>query len=215
MELDMTCNVFPKGVDATATSASGVTIRDLPVQKGYWRAGLYSKDLLQCPAPDACKGSRSSAGKVSVDDVYCEVGNMGTLCAICAEGFKRLSQSKLCTECGAAGLAILYAILAMFGFLLGVGVAVLINRKAPSGMVRPFINLVQQMTVMLMFRSDWPSGLVQAMLLLQGLNLGLEVVLPQCTGLGNSYYGRFFVRVCVHMSVCVCAYMCVCVCVCE
>ena len=63
--------------------------------------------------------------------------------------------------------------------------AILANRRAPNGMIRPFINLVQTLTVMLMFRADYPPALMELFAVLKGMSLGVEVASPQCAGLGS------------------------------
>ena len=64
-------------------------------------------NLLSCPLAEACEGGRgivSSSNAVSIatyreGDRYCKTGYVGPYCAVCAEGFRRLSGYK-CLECG-------------------------------------------------------------------------------------------------------------------
>ena len=64
----------------------------------------------------------------------------------------------------------------------------MINRKAPNGMLRPLINLVQQLTVMLAFNAPFPKALTDLYKVLAGLSVGVEVVSPQCAGVGSTCY---------------------------
>jgi hypothetical protein len=89
----------------------------------------------------------------------------------------------------------------LLAMALGLVLFVFVNRRAPSGMLRPFINLVQTLTVMLMFDAPFPEDLVKAGRVLAGLSLGLEVASPQCAGLGSGYYSLFSMTVVVLVAV--------------
>ena len=79
----------------------------------------------------------------------CVEGNEGVLCAVCAEGFYRPSSFAVCEPCGDETWAILSAAGIVFLMVLALAIFIQINRRTPSGLLRPFINLVQQLTVML------------------------------------------------------------------
>merc|ERR1712034_98165 len=75
--------------------------------------------------------------------------------------------------------------------VVGLVLFVAVNRRAPSGLLRPFINLVQTLTVMLMFDAPFPESLLKVGRALSGLSLGVEVASPQCAGLPSGYYANF------------------------
>ena len=66
-------------------------------------------NVLSCPLAEACEGGRGivsfsnavSIATYSEDDRYCKTGYVGPYCAVCAEGFRRLSGYE-CLECGSA-----------------------------------------------------------------------------------------------------------------
>ena len=70
-------------------------------------------------------------------------------CCAGSSGYYRQGSRDPCEECGDASLALLSAFVALAGMILALVVFIMINRRAPSGLLRPFINLVQQLTVML------------------------------------------------------------------
>ena len=82
---------------------------------------------------------------------------------------------------------------------IGVGLAMVLalvafvamNRRAPNGMLRPFVNLVQYLTIMLMFDADFGEALRGLSKVLAGMSLGIDVVSPRCAGLGTTFFGRF------------------------
>ena len=66
-----------------------------------------------------------------------------------SSGYYRPGSFDACKRCGNESLALLSAFAALVGMVIALGVFIMINRRAPSGLLRPFINLVQQLTVML------------------------------------------------------------------
>ena len=87
----------------------------------------------------------------------CVEGNEGVLCAVCAEGFFRPSSFAVCKPCGNETWALLSAAGMVFLMILALAIFIQINRRTPSGLLRPFINLVQQLTVMLVRASRCSS----------------------------------------------------------
>ena len=79
----------------------------------------------------------------------CLEGNEGTLCAVCAADYYRPSAFLPCKPCGNEALSMLSAAGALVAMVVLLIVFIHVNRRAPSGLIRPFINLVQQLTVML------------------------------------------------------------------
>ena len=57
--LTATCELCPIGVDCSMRE--GITLDDLPVQRGYWRPSAGSKDVRRCPdAGSGCQGARNT-----------------------------------------------------------------------------------------------------------------------------------------------------------
>jgi hypothetical protein len=66
------------------TSVEGIIL-----DKGYWRTGSSSEQIIPCPRDGVCTGGVDSK---------CAKGNMGPLCMVCAHNYS-LSSSSVCTEC--------------------------------------------------------------------------------------------------------------------
>ena len=79
----------------------------------------------------------------------------------------------------------------LLAMALALGLFIVVNRKAPNGLLRPFIDLVQKVTVMLMFDAPFPKALTDLYRVLAGMSLGIEVASPQCAGVGSNYYATF------------------------
>ena len=92
------CELCPDSVSCGVHS----TIADWVLKEGYWRAGAYSKDVMQCRFREiSCPGSSIVPGKSRVLEVppsgcedddnddtnYCACGFIGPLCSQCADGF--------------------------------------------------------------------------------------------------------------------------------
>jgi hypothetical protein len=65
-----------------------------------------------------------------------------------------------------------------------------INRKYPSGSLRPLLNAWQQLSVILQFDSDWPDALKFLGAALQSLNLDVPLAGPVCLGMPFNFYYR-------------------------
>ena len=112
-----------------------------------------SSEVLPCPVKDACLPTTGNATNAS----SCIEGNEGPLCAVCAARSYRPSAFSPCEACGDEALAVLSALGGLVAMVACLVVFVLVNRRAPSGLLRPFINLVQQLTVMLVSELLPPS----------------------------------------------------------
>ena len=115
------------------------------------------------------RGTYSTTNTTNVDELGCVEGNEGPLCAVCTEGYYRPSTYSLCEPCGSKAAAVMSMIGILIGMTLALAVFVFINRRAPSGLLRPFINLVQTLTVMLLFDAPFPQLL---------LDIGVVFALP-------------------------------------
>ncbi|CAM9794426.1 unnamed protein product [Chrysoparadoxa australica] len=75
----------------------GVSIRSLPVKKGYWRANLANSKTRRCLYSEACKGFDAKvflAGAAkdhlpNVTELYCEDGYEGPYCSVCSLNYTR------------------------------------------------------------------------------------------------------------------------------
>ena len=167
----------------------GNDLSSLTLEKGYWRpCSLSTAEVLDCPITEACVADPTSD---NVSACGCLDGNEGILCAVCSEGYYRASKYKVCEECGSRGEAILSAFGVSVAMVLALVIFVVINRKAPNGLLRPFIDLVQKVTVMLLFDAPFPAALVAMGRILDGLSFGIEVVSPQCAGLDSDFYTMY------------------------
>ncbi|CAM9191106.1 unnamed protein product [Ectocarpus sp. 13 AM-2016] len=108
------------------TSAGGtVTLEDLPVERGYWRASPSSEEVFACYNADACLGGVT--GRAG----YCLDGYEGPYCAVCSDGYTT-ELAFTCTRCsGGAGRIALAAVLAVVALC----VAIAVGSYAMSGKV--------------------------------------------------------------------------------
>ena len=145
-------------------------------------------------------GSGSSAGiapsfrNASALDYLCEPGNTGPLCMVCSKGYFRSGRGKPCdTLCSADPTGAVFwvigggfLIVAMFVIFL------LVNRRASSGLLRPVINFVQYMSIMLLFDIPFPALLKKLSRVLAALNFEVfETVSVQCIDVNTNYYSQF------------------------
>ena len=66
-----------------------------------------------------------------------------------------------------------------------------VNRTAPSGVIKPFINGTQMIQVLLMFDVEWPKSFSQIAAVVGGLNLdAVSITSPSCMGIPFNYYAR-------------------------
>ena len=72
------CAQCPQGTNCTG----GATIDELPMVPGWWRTVSESVVPERCSYEPNCNGGTNMS-------TYCPVGNMGPLCAVCADGFRR------------------------------------------------------------------------------------------------------------------------------
>ena len=187
------CLPCSEGMDCVA---AGSDVSALQLKRGHWRPSDASDEVLPCPIPAACAPGNAT------DERGCVPGNEGVMCALCSKDFYRPSPFVPCEACGGRGASIASALAILLVMLVGLGLFVYVNRKAPSGLLRPFINLVQTLTVMLMFDAPFPEALVKMGKALSGLSLGVEVASPQCAGLPSGYYANFTSTVLTLLLVC-------------
>ena len=114
------------------------------------------------------------------------------MCTLCSPRYQRINMAQPCKACGTPGEAIAWAIGGAFISVAGLVVLLYLNRKAPNGALRPFINFVQYISVMLMYNAPWPALLIQLFKVLQSLNMDvISFVSPSCAGATVNYYTKF------------------------
>ncbi|KAG5177756.1 hypothetical protein JKP88DRAFT_264944 [Tribonema minus] len=91
----------------------GVTIKTLPLRKGWWRGNLTlaQADILPCWNADACIG-----GAPSDSNGYCADGHEGPYCAVCKKGYTSFI-GRQCYPCTSAR-PVAYSILAVLVLVL-------------------------------------------------------------------------------------------------
>ena len=172
-EVDGRCAICTAGMDC---SQAGNTIENLKLVSGYWRITNLSSEVYRCNIPEACSNASSA----------CAIGNEGILCGTCSPDYYRPGSSKPCARCdksrGAAiGTALLYLALMLAGFF----VLLIVNRKAPNGLIRPFVHGMQSLTVILLFGAPLPELMLKLQRFLSGLSLGMGLISPQCANIGR------------------------------
>ena len=136
-------------------SEAGNTIEELKVIKGYWRPSKDSVDVIKCVSPTCQGGSNAST------EAACKEGNEGVMCAVCSEGWVRHGQANSCFKCVGEVSVWLLAILGMLGVAFFLTVVLMMNRRVPSALMRPMINLVQTLSVMLLFDAPFPAAFIE------------------------------------------------------
>ena len=120
----ISCTVFDSDILLEAgCDRDGITVEDIPMRPGTWRASLESLNVVTCPEEQFCQ---HSAVTTEVDaDVYCTQNHLGILCFECVEGFALATNG--CVPCDsdssqqggvAMGLAIAMFIIFLFLMLL-------------------------------------------------------------------------------------------------
>ena len=100
-------------------------------------------------------------------------------------------------------VAWVWAIVAAILIAVVLALVMVVNRKAPGGLLRPIIDLVHRMTAMLMFTAEWPSSLRDAGNAISGMMGGnvIQFVSPACIGIGKTFYSRFGLTVGIFVGV--------------
>ena len=80
--------------------------------------------------------------------------------AVCAPGYARSKASEPCQQCGPAAEAWGGASLSTVAMLVLLVLMLVINRRAPSSVLRPLVNFAQTLSIMLLFDAPWPEAVV-------------------------------------------------------
>ena len=138
----------------------GLTTQSVVVKAGYWRSNNATDYIKPCPVPEACINSS------------CAQGHHGSFCMVCAPGYSRWRRAGLCETCPKQlGWGIMRAIAALILCLVLLVIFLRLNRKAPSGVIKPFINASQMIQVLLMFEVDWPESFAHLASVFGSVNL--------------------------------------------
>ena len=93
-----TCQICDLAIDGVMgsydCSSSGVTVKNLPVSRGYWRHSDSSLRIHKCFHEDSCKGST----EILSSDDYCASGHNGPYCAVCDDDYGQ-GTGGLCFKC--------------------------------------------------------------------------------------------------------------------
>ena len=185
------CFRCPQGVTCTD---GGSTLDNMAINDDYWRRDAFSKKVLPCPIPGACNASRLGVNGTGANST-CAFGQEGPMCMVCSRGWARWGSNEPCKECKLdAGGVIGSVCLILLGLLILI-VFLYLNRKFPDGSLRPVINTWQQLSVVLLFNSDWPESLKALGSFLQSINLELPLATPTCMGIPFNYYWRLVLMV--------------------
>ena len=186
------CKPCPEGVNC---ETGGITLQQLPIKEGFWRDSATATNVYECLVKSDCPGGRNRSE-------YCVESSTGPLCAVCQDNYYRSSANAPCEACPSQGASIGTSIglLIVCGILFGL--LLWVNRKAPDGMLRPFINFVQYMGVILAFKAPWPKFLLKFYSMVQGLNLDVvDVASPACTGFLSSFNARFIMMIVMLLAI--------------
>ena len=129
-------------VDGMDCDEIGSSVTTITLTPGHWRANEATSEVIACPVEAACLGGSNTTGS-------CAAGNFGILCAICQGGYYRPGAYSVCKECGSQEDAVFTAIAIVVAMVIAILIFIQINRRAPNGLLRPFIDLVQKVSVML------------------------------------------------------------------
>ncbi|GMH77788.1 hypothetical protein TrST_g13868 [Triparma strigata] len=82
------CQSCPEG---TKCDHAGVTMRDLPINRGYWRSNFTSSNIVKCYIKQACPQSPSTKTINSTNpiDEQCADGHTGPICNLCLQGYAK------------------------------------------------------------------------------------------------------------------------------
>ena len=93
----------------------------------------------------------TNASSATTTNITCLPGNHGVLCAVCDANHARYGSTKPCEKCSSPTVAWVWAIVAAILIAVVLTLVMVANRKSPTGLLRPIIDLVHRLTVMLMY----------------------------------------------------------------
>ena len=217
---DDTCAICP---ESFICERIGITLEDVGLVVGTWRPDNRSTAVVDCPVPEACDASSSSTDAVSAAairgvgshdglsstsngttqkslvDPYCADGHLGILCAVCDDGWYRLTAKSLCQRCPEDASASLGRTIALTSVIFIVVVALIIldvtrgwcSNKSGGIRLNGIMNAVQSLSVLMAFPIKWPPFVKELARLLQGFNVDISLIAPSCLGwIPMTYFDR-------------------------
>ena len=177
----------------------GLNLRSLEPDLGFWRLDSLSKAILPCPVPKACSSGDSSSNTSTGNStststnasISCAPGHEGALCMVCTDGWARSGSTALCKQCQVKAADVVVSIMFVILGLALFGAFLALNRRVPSGALRPLINMWQQLSVVLLFDVKWPTEFDSLLAILSTINLDISVAGPVCMGLPFNFYWRY------------------------
>ena len=100
VDLDDRCVACPEddnGKSAAACDAPGATLRELPLEKEWWRSTVRSSVVYECRWSRVCAASRNASNVTSAGDDLCARGHRGPRCEVCEVGWAYDETSNRCT----------------------------------------------------------------------------------------------------------------------
>jgi hypothetical protein len=163
----------------------GVIVASANLQPGFWRSNNASLRALPCPSRNSCN---SSAGNGTGG---CVLGHEGPFCSLCSKDFTRFSEAAACKPCPSGedeggAVAALIAIIA--GGLAAVVLYALFNHMIPKGVLKPFINGMQYLAVVMTTSTAKRPKIVDSMLkTMSVLSFDFDVMSLSCMGVHYDY----------------------------
>ena len=96
-ESSQSCEAVGEGMDS---ETKGMTTSLLKIEKGYWRTGADSLNILACQNEEHCLGGTDPNN-------YCAEGYGGPLCAVCMDGYSAVGAGEglSCSKCEGSATA--------------------------------------------------------------------------------------------------------------
>ena len=159
------CTECPPGFKC---DRAGVVLKSANLMDGFWRSDVNSTRALPCPSrescnrlssSDGCNGSSSSSrdscnvsSSAAGGGRGCAPGHEGPFCSLCSPSYTRFSDAGLCQSCPSnddelSATAVLVVIIV--GFFVIVALYALFNHKVPKGLLKPFINGMQYLAIVM------------------------------------------------------------------
>ena len=107
-------------------SRKGSTLEGIVLKTGWWRTGMVSDNLLECPLEEACAGGNDTYS-------YCVEGYSSYLCEVCSENF--YAYGDYCLSCEEEGDIAVWAgviVVVIIVAVVGVIVEELVQRDADA-----------------------------------------------------------------------------------
>jgi hypothetical protein len=178
----LVCTKCPVGFEC---DRPGVVVASAKLESGFWRSDNASLRALPCPSRDSCNSSavNGTGG--------CVLGNEGPFCSLCSKNFTRFSEAADCKPCPSGedeGSAVAALIAIIAGCLAAVVLYALFNHVIPKGVLKPFINGMQYLTIVMTTSTAKRPEIVDSMLkTLSVFSFDFDVMSLSCMGVDYDY----------------------------